>query len=49
MEQIHDKGKLEGKLEGKIEIAKGMLSKGMSVSLISEITGLSEEEILRLS
>jgi predicted transposase/invertase (TIGR01784 family) len=49
-------GKSEGKIEGKIEgeiskaikVAKGMLSKKMEVGLISELTGLSEEEIRSL-
>ena len=45
-------GKAEGISEGKnernIEIAKNMLSKAMEVELISEITGLSIEEIKNL-
>jgi predicted transposase/invertase (TIGR01784 family) len=41
-------GKLEGKLEGKIEIAVKMKQKGVSLKDISEITGLSENEINRL-
>jgi predicted transposase/invertase (TIGR01784 family) len=40
-----DEGKLEGKNEGKLEIAKAMKFKGISVSDISEITGLSKNEI----
>ena len=46
--EIFEKGKMEGKTEGKIEVAKGMLSKGMQISLISEITALSEEQIEQL-
>ena len=38
----------EGKLEEKEEIAKTMKSKNMDIKLISEITGLSIEEILKL-
>ncbi len=38
----------EGKIENKKEIAKNMLSKAMEVELISEITGLSIEEIKNL-
>ena len=38
----------EGKRESKKEIAKNMLSKAMEVELISEITGLSIEEIKNL-
>ena len=41
-------GRLEGRIEGKIENAKVMLSKGMDISLISEITSLSENQILQL-
>ena len=38
----------QGKIENKKEIAKNMLSKAMEVELISEITGLSIEEIKNL-
>ena len=38
----------QGKVENKKEIAKNMLSKAMEVELISEITGLSIEEIKNL-
>ncbi len=45
-------GELKGKAEGKAEeiqkVAKKMLQKGMSVVEISEITGLSESDILSL-
>lgn len=40
-----EEGKLEGKLEGKIEIAKSMKLKNLDTSLISDITGLTLEEI----
>lgn len=46
--RIYEEGKVEGKIEGKIEAAEEMLSEGMNISLISKITGLSEEEILEL-
>ena len=36
------------KIESKIEITKNMLAKGIEISLISEITELSEEEIQKL-
>jgi predicted transposase/invertase (TIGR01784 family) len=39
-------GKEEGLKQGKIEIAKSMLNKGLELSLIFELTGLTEEEIL---
>lgn len=43
-----DHGREEGKAEGKVEIAKAMLSKGMDVETISELTGLTSEAILAL-
>ncbi len=36
---------MKGKIEGKIEDAKKMLEKGLEIHLISEITGLTKEEI----
>lgn len=39
------KGEAKGKAEEKLQIAHTMLEKGMDISLISEITGLTEEEI----
>jgi predicted transposase/invertase (TIGR01784 family) len=48
MKNSLDTAKEEGKIEGKIEIAKNMISKGMEISLISEITGLTEKEIKEL-
>jgi predicted transposase/invertase (TIGR01784 family) len=41
-------GKLEGKQEGKLQIVRRMLGKGLTASEISELTGLSEEEVNRL-
>ncbi len=41
-------GKLEGKREGKSEIAQELLAEGMPVDLISKVTDLAKEEILRL-
>ncbi len=38
----------KGKLEGKLEIVKSMQSKGLDISLITELTGLSEQEISKL-
>ena len=46
MENSHlDEARTEGLIQGKIEIAKNMLSRNMDTKLISEITGLTEEEI----
>ena len=41
-------GKAEGLAEGKTDVARAMKAKGLETSLISELTGLSEEEIQRL-
>ncbi len=41
-------GKNEGKNEGKIEVAKVLKSKGLSILEISEITGLSSDQIQEL-
>ena len=42
-------GKLEGKMEGKMEVALKMLNKGMPVKDICDFTGLSEQEIIKLT
>ncbi len=41
-------GLAEGRTEGKTDVARAMKTKGLEMSLISELTGLSEEEIQRL-
>ena len=41
-------GKIEGIKERNVEIAKSMLNKGMDITTISEITGLTKEEIEKL-
>lgn len=38
----------EGRMEGRMETARAMLAKGMDVALVSEVTGLSVEEVERL-
>ena len=40
--------KAEGRTEGKADVARAMKAKGLETSLISELTGLSAEEIQRL-
>lgn len=51
-EQYKAEGRLEGKLEGKkeskVEIAKNMLINNLSITIISDCTGLSKEEIEKL-
>ena len=42
------KGRSEGKTEERVLIAKAMIAKGMDRNTISEITGLSCEEIASL-
>ena len=48
----HDKGRAEGRAEGQIkekkQIAQNMLKEGMAVSLICKMTGLDEQEVLKL-
>ena len=48
MEKGIAEGMEKGKAEGKTEVALGMLKEGMSIEVVSRITGLSEEEIERL-
>jgi predicted transposase/invertase (TIGR01784 family) len=43
------KGKAEGITEGKAEVALMLLKKGMDSTFISEVTGLSVQEIKRLT
>lgn len=38
-------GRKEGKKEGKIEVIKNMLKENFPISLISKVTGLTEEEV----
>ena len=38
-------GKEEGRRENKLEVAKNLLNRGMDILVISEIVGISEEEI----
>ena len=38
----------EGRKEGTLDVAKKMLAEGMDIPLIVKITGLVEEEVLRL-
>ena len=41
-------GKIEGKLEGKLEVAKALKLSGVSIEIIVQTTGLSENEINKL-
>ena len=41
-------GEAKGRAEGKTDVARAMKAKGLETSLISELTGLSVEEIQRL-
>lgn len=42
------KGKTEGRIEGRMDVAKNLLAEGLSMSIITKVTGLSEAEIKRL-
>ena len=48
LDTARDEGKLEGLIEGKIEVAKNLLSSGVSIDLIINLTGLSEDQIKKL-
>ena len=43
-----EKGLQQGLQQKSIEIAKNLLNKGMDITFVSEITGLSEEEVALL-
>ena len=43
------KGEAKGERREKTNVARNMLSKGLDIGLVSEITGLSEKAIQRLS
>ena len=45
IELAEKKAKIEGKIERNIEIAKALRAEGVSISIISKTTGLSEDEI----
>lgn len=47
-EAVFQEGKLEGELKKQVEIAKNMLMQNLSITMISECTGLSKEEIEKL-
>ncbi|MCP1308143.1 Rpn family recombination-promoting nuclease/putative transposase [Paenibacillus tyrfis] len=49
LDYAESRGRAEGKLEEKRDIAASMLQKGLPVSLIVEVTGLSETEIEALN
>jgi predicted transposase/invertase (TIGR01784 family) len=42
-------GRIEGRIEGSIEIAKNLLSQNIEINIISNATGLSAEEIEKLT
>ena len=47
-EKLEKKGMEKGKAEGKAEVALGMLKEGISLEVVSRITGLSVKQIERL-
>ena len=48
LDTAREEGREEGRLEEKKGIAKEMINKGFDISTISEITGLSKDEIEKL-
>ena len=47
-EEGRQEGREEGLAEGTSKVAKAMLEKGIDIKIISECTGLSEEDIRAL-
>lgn len=45
MERGLEQGRAEGRIEGRMEIVRAMLAKGMDIDMISELTGVSADEI----
>ena len=48
LDTAEEKGRVEGAAKAKISIARNLKSMGMSISDISKVTGLQEEEIKAL-
>ena len=48
LDTAEEKGRVEGRVKEKIAIARNLKSMGMSISDISNATGLQEEEIKEL-
>ena len=48
IDTAREKGRVEGRVEEKIAIAHNLKSMGMSISDISRVTGLQEEEIVSI-
>ena len=44
-EEGREEGRLEGKQEAKLELVPAMLARGMSVEEVSELLGLTEEQV----
>lgn len=49
MEGAREEGEKLGELKGKLEVANKMLAKGMDMESVSELTGLSIEELKKIS
>lgn len=47
-QEYFQRGKLEGRTEQQLEVARKMIIKGFEIALITELSGLSEEEIHKL-
>ena len=45
LDTAEEKGRVEGAAKAKISIARNMKSMGLTIAFISEMTGLSEDEI----
>ena len=48
VQEIEQKAREEGEVKGRTEVAKAMLARGMDIAVVSEVTGLSLEEVQSL-
>lgn len=48
LEGARAEGESFGNLKGKLEVAENMLSKGMDLAIVAELTGLSTEQLEQL-
>ena len=49
VQEIEQKAREEGEVKGRTEVAKAMLARGMDIAVVSEVTGLSLEEVQSLA
>ena len=47
-QQLEQKGLEKGRQEGKMEVARNLLQKGIPLESVSELTGLSNDELAKI-